>query len=124
MGRKGQYRGGGVAMMSSKHSITLIGTPKGEVKKNIWIYSSEVPDQTKFFEILGIYRPPGKNTVSQFLNELCDLLEVIRPSASSLLILGDFNIPINLKDKKTEVDDFIQTMTALGFFSTLQLLHA
>ena len=64
---------------------------------------------------MGIYRPPSKSTISQFPDELSYLLEEIRSSVSSLLILGDFNIPISHTEEKTEVDDFIQTMTALGF---------
>ena len=70
-----------MAVMSSKHSITLIGTPKGEVKKTFEYILVKCQTKQQIFEILGIYRPPGKNTVSQFLNELSDLLEEIRPSA-------------------------------------------
>ena len=84
--RKGLNRGGGIAVMLTKHSVTQNGA-LSEVKKIFEYILVKCQTKQKTFEIMGIYRPPGKNTISQFLDELSDLLEEIKPSASSLLIL-------------------------------------
>lgn len=65
--------------------------------------------------MLGIYRLPGKHTVNQFLNEFLDFLEAVRAEMINLIIMGDFNISVNLHELKCEVEDFVSSMNALGF---------
>lgn len=66
--------------------------------------------------LLACYRPPSKS-VRQFLQELSDILAESY-SQGLLFIVGDINIDL-LKDDKSEVCDYLNTLASAGIQNTI-----
>ena len=68
--------------------------------------------------ILGIYRPP-QTSIPIFIDELTNILELLKVQYTNIVVLGDFNIHIH---DYTDNDCvlFLSTMEALGFDQHIQ----
>ena len=65
-----------------------------------------------FLNVLGVYRPPD-GSIPQFLDIFTELLVDILTSDTNLVVLGDFNIHVNvINDPNAKI--YMYTMTALG----------
>ena len=62
--------------------------------------------------VLVLYHPPG-NTTTRLLNEVSKLVQYYLTNHNNLVLLGDFNIPIEDLNKPDSLV-FIDTMEALG----------
>ena len=66
----------------------------------------------KIITVLVLYHPPG-NTPTRLLDEVSELVQYYLTNHKNLVLLGDFNIPIQDLNKPDSLA-FIDTMEALG----------
>ena len=107
--RKGR-KGGGLALVAKcnlkvkreEHRITA------ELEYAKW----KVTSSNSFSNKLGIYRPPD-SSIPQFLDIFTEILIDIVTSNTNLVVLGNFNIHVNMIDDP-KAGIFLDTMTALG----------
>ena len=96
--------------------ISLITRDNLKIKKNHspTVSSFEVMDITvhgnqnaDIFHVITIYRPPqsknNKSTISDFLDEFAALMETVVISSGRLIILGDFNIHVDVEDDPNSI---------------------
>ena len=72
----------------------------------------KVTSSNSFLNILGVYRPPN-NSIPQFLDICTELLVDIVTSKTNLVVLGDFNIHVNIIDNPN-AGIFLDTMAVLS----------
>ena len=106
-------RGGGLALIHrSTSDVKLVA--RGQTrsfKYATWLLVMKKTNVT----VTGIYHPPPKNTVTNrmFIDDITDHLISLFPTATSNIILGDFNMHIN-DINSNEASIFKDTVTALG----------
>ncbi len=102
--------GGGVALFVSSHfTFDAISIP---AKASFEAICGRISDRKTCFNILNIYRPPGAS--NQFLEDIQDVLAHLASLPHDLVILGDFNLHVDLKSNPASLR-FMEMLTFFDF---------
>ena len=94
-------RGGGVGLLYRDNLSVVIN--KSNQYPSFESLSAVVSNDMTSFEMLVIYRPPGFQSFSMFINDCSDLLDDKLYKASPLVIVGDLNIHLdNVSSQHTQ----------------------
>ena len=109
-------RGGGVALIyRDSHRIQTI--PVGFASASFEYLVSLLQCNSISLRVVVVYRPPSQSTKcsgDQVLAEFSDFLQLLTVTSGKLLIVGDFNIHVDVSSNST-ASKFLSLLDSFGF---------
>ena len=75
-------------------------------------YQAFSPNNKKDLVILGVYRPPGNNSIDKFLTTLQQCLRLFDKKSNEIILTGDLNIDLLKYQTHTQTAEYIDILIA------------